>query len=440
MQYSSTNRRSPPVSFREAALRGLADDGGLFMPAEIPRLPSDFWERCGALSFAEVALAVAEAFLADDIPSPALRAIVEETLAFDAPLVHLSPDLHILELFHGPTLAFKDFGARFMARVVSHLRRDATPELTVLVATSGDTGSAVAHGFRDVPGTRVVLLYPGGKVSRIQEQQLTTAGGNVTALEVEGTFDDCQRMVKQAFLDPELQRRLVLTSANSINIARLIPQIFYYAYGVGRLQDRSVPLVVSVPSGNFGNLTAGLIARRMGLPVTRFIAATNANDVVPQYLRTGRFHPRPSRQTLSSAMDVGDPSNFARMLALYDHDAARLGRAIRAYGVTDDETAAAMRELFDRHRYVADPHTAVGYRGLARYREERPSPVQGIVLATAHPAKFLDSCPPALRGAVDVPDQLRASLEKRKEALQLPNRYEALREVLLRPSARSGAY
>jgi threonine synthase len=432
LNYYSTNGRSQPASFREAALSGLADDGGLFIPAAIPTLPADFWDRCGAMSFVEVAEEVAAAFLEGDIPRPRLRAIVRDTLTFDAPLVELAPGLHILELFHGPTLAFKDFGARFMARVLAALRKDASRELTVLVATSGDTGSAVAQGFRDLPDTRVVLLYPSGKVSRIQEQQLTTIGGNVTALEVLGSFDDCQRMVKAAFRDPELRARLTLTSANSINIARLIPQMFYYVWAYARLRGRAIAPVFAVPSGNFGNLTAGLIAHRMGLPAEGFVAATNANDEVPAYLASGLFSPRPSVQTLSSAMDVGNPSNFARMLALYDGDQARMARHVRGYSFGDTETLGGMRALFERYAYIADPHTAVAYLGLMRYLDDAPGPHQGIVLSTAHPAKFPEACREAIGHDVEMPERLRTCLAMPKQATTIPATDDALRTLLLR--------
>jgi threonine synthase len=434
VKYFSTNGCSAPVSFREAALRGLADDGGLFMPDVIPQLPASFWERLGTLPFTEIAEELADALLDGEIRRPHLRAIVRDALAFDAPLVELAPGLHVLELFHGPTLAFKDFGARFMARVFAYLRAGEAQELTVLVATSGDTGSAVAQGFYGVPGTRVVLLYPSGKVSRMQEQQLTTLGGNVTALEVLGTFDDCQRMVKAAFGEPHLRARLTLTSANSINIARLLPQTFYYAYAWAQLGSEAEPPVFAVPSGNFGNLTAGLIAQRMGLLVERFVAATNVNDVVPAYLDSGVFAARPSRQTLSSAMDVGDPSNFARMLALYEGSRERMARDIRGYHYDDAETLAGMRELRDRYGYLADPHTAVGYLGLMRNLRDtgdsggaRP----GIVLATAHPAKFAEVWREALGEEIELPERLRTCLARPKQATQMPPTDEALRTILL---------
>lgn len=431
MRYISTNGRAQPVSFQEAALSGLANDGGLFLPETIPALPADFWRGCGSLSFAEIAEEIATPFLGDEMPRPALREIVRDTLSFDAPLVAIAPETRILELFHGPTLAFKDFGARFMARVVAYFRRDAQRTLTVLVATSGDTGSAVAHGFLNMTGARVVVLYPSGKVSHVQEQQLTTMGGNVTALEVDGSFDDCQRMVKAAFSDAALREALDLTSANSINIARLIPQAFYYAYAYAQLCDPDARPIFAVPSGNFGNLTAGVLARRMGLPVRFFVAATNVNDVVPAYLASGRFEPRPSQQTLSSAMDVGDPSNFARLLALYDGDRSRMGADIHGYSFTDGETLDGMRSLYTRYGYVADPHTAVGYLGVIRSRRGDVSSV-GIVLATAHPTKFAESVRAAIGQEIELPERLRATLERPKQAIRLPATDTALRAFLLR--------
>src|SRR5689334_23071449 len=360
MRYYSTNGRARSVTFREAALRGTAEDGGLFLPERIPTLASEVWERGGDVPFAETAFAVARAFLHEDVADDELRAIVADAFTFAVPLVTLGPSLHVLELFHGPTLAFKDVGARFMARVFARLRRDTDTSLTVLVATSGDTGGAVASGFHNVAGVRVVLLYPAGRVSATQERQMTTLGGNITAIALDGSFDDCQRLVKRALGDAELRGRLALTSANSINIARLMPQVFYYVHAYAQLtshlsahpRERSLPalpVVCAVPSGNFGNLTAGLIARRMGLPIAHFIAATNANAIVPDYLASGIFQPRDSLHTLSSAMDVGDPSNFARMLALYDHHVERMRRDITGYSASDDETLAAMRHIYEWH-------------------------------------------------------------------------------------------
>ncbi len=431
MRLYSTNGGSAAVTFREAALRGLADDGGLFMPAEIPTLPGAFWERRGAMTFAEIAEEMASALIGDEIPREALGGIVRDAFSFDAPLVELAPDLAILELFHGPTLAFKDFGARFMARTLSYLRQGETRELTVLVATSGDTGSAVAYGFHNVPNTRVVVLYPSGQVSHVQEQQLTTLGGNVCALEVQGTFDDCQRLVKGVFRDPAIRERLDLTSANSINIARLLPQSFYYVAAYGQLRGRGGGPVFSVPSGNFGNLTAGLLAQRMGLPVRHFIATTNANDVVPNYLEDGVFSPRASLRTLSSAMDVGDPSNFARMLALFGDSHARMASEISGYRFTDAETLAGMRDLYERYNYIADPHTAVGYLGSRSHAADGGAEGVKIVLATAHPAKFAEVCLEALGVEVLLPEALRIALEMQKQATLVPATDGALREFLL---------
>lgn len=430
MRYISTNGQCAPVSFQEAALLGLAGDGGLFLPETIPALPADFWRRCPSLSFAEIAEEVAAPYVVDEIPRAELRSVVREALDFDAPLIELSPDLRVLELFHGPTLAFKDIGARFMARVIAYLRRDASRPLTVLVATSGDTGSAVAHGFYNVPGTRVVLLYPSGKVSRVQEQQLTTIGGNVTTLEVDGVFDDCQRMVKAAFRDSELRASLDLTSANSINIARLIPQMFAYVYAFAQVGDVAAAPIFAVPSGNFGHLTAGVLAHRMGLPARGFVAATNANDVVPTYLRSGVFTARPSQQTLSSAMDVGDPSNFARLLALYGGDHSRMEAEIQGYGFSNAETLRGMRTLYERFGYIADPHTAVGYLGLAQARRGAASTL-GVVLATAHPAKFAEACQLATGRTAELPERLRACLELPKRAERIAATDAALRDVLL---------
>ena len=442
MRYVSTNGRARPVAFREAALRGTAEDGGLFLPERIPTLAPEVWEQDGDVSFAETAFAVARAFFANDFADDELRAIVADACSFDVPLVTLEPSLHVHELFHGPTLAFKDVGARFMARVFARLRRDTDAPLTVLVATSGDTGGAVAAGFHNVAGVRVVLLYPAGRVSQMQERQMTTLGGNITAVALNGSFDDCQWLVKRALGDAGLRDRLALTSANSINIARLIPQVFYYVHAFAQLsihisshaRGRALPVVCAVPSGNFGNLTAGLIARRMGLPIAHFIAATNANAVVPEYLASGTFQPRDSLRTLSSAMDVGDPSNFARMLALYEHDVERMRRAITGYSASDGETLAAMRRIYARHGYVADPHTAVAYAGLERYRERHQvasaAPFQGIVLATAHPAKFPETVRAALGIEPERPARPQACLDHPTRSVPLDNDFAALCRLL----------
>jgi len=429
--FSSTNRSSPVVSLRDAVLSGLAPDGGLYLPTALPVLPADFSSALQGQPFPAVALTVARTLLHGDIPDEVLSRIVDEAFDFDTPLHRLDEDTHVLELFHGPTFAFKDFGARFMARLMSHFAQDLDHELTILTATSGDTGSAVAHGFRDVPGIRVSILYPNGGVSPIQEQMLTIAGSNITAIAVEGTFDDCQRLVKQAFVDPELSRELRLSSANSINIARLIPQTFYYAYAVTRLPPEHAPVTIAVPSGNFGNITAGLMAKRMGLPVARFIAACNAKDVVVEYLRTGMFTPRPSARTISNAMDVGNPSNFARMLEICGHRVEAMWRDLWGTRCSDDETRRAMRAVYDRYGYVLDPHGAVGYVGLERYRQEHPEPMIDILLGTAHPAKFPEVVREALGITVDVPNRMREYTEGAHRSITLANDFSTLKQFLL---------
>ncbi len=432
MRYISTKGACAPVSFKEAVLTGLPPDRGLYFPERIPTLPAAFIRSLPDMTFREISLTVAEALLEEDIPHAVLKRMVDDTLRFDAPLVPLEPGVEVLELFHGPTLAFKDFGARFLARVMAYFIEGESREVTVLVATSGDTGSAVASGFFQVPGIRVVILYPSGKVSKIQEKQLTTHGGNITALEIEGTFDDCQRLVKSAFSDKDFEKsRRTLTSANSINIARLIPQSFYYFYAFSRLGELKRPVVFSVPCGNFGNITGGILAKRMGLPIDRFIAATNANDVFPQFLRTGVYRPEPSKQTLSNAMDVGDPSNLARLLHIYHDDLKTLKKEIRSWSVTDRETKTLIKKIHDETGYILDPHGAVAVAGMHRYLEEEPEFGRGVVLETAHPAKFLDIVEPILDCRVPIPERLQAALEKEKESLRLSNRYEEFKQFLM---------
>jgi threonine synthase len=360
MLYHSTNNPAHRVPLKEAILRSLPPDNGLYMPDALPKLGDDFWKIWRRLTFPETGFAVAEAFFGEDVPASDLRSIVEGTLTFDAPLVTLAPGDHILELFHGPTLAFKDFGARFMARLMAWLTRGEDRQLTVLVATSGDTGGAVASAFHRVPGTRVIILYPEGKVSGLQEKQLTTLGDNIQALEIDGSFDDCQALVKSAFLDRELAENLNLTSANSINLSRLVPQSFYYIEAAKQLPEGVRPTFV-VPSGNFGNLTAGLLAAHLGLPVEHFVAATNRNDVVPEYLREGEYRPRPSVPTLSNAMDVGAPSNFARMQALFGNSWETMRSHISGLAYSDDATRAAIREVKSLYNYEIDPHGAVAW-------------------------------------------------------------------------------
>lgn len=419
MLYHSTNNPSHRVDLKEAILRSLPPDNGLYMPDTLPVLDPSFWEIWRHLSFQEIGFAVADAFFGGDVPPEALREIVEGTVAFDAPLVTLAPGDHVLELFHGPTLAFKDFGARFMARLMAWLTRGDSRELTVLVATSGDTGGAVASAFHNVPGTRVIILYPQGKVSGLQEKQLTALGGNITALEIQGSFDDCQALVKSAFLDRELAERLNLTSANSINLARLVPQSFYYIHAARQLPEGVKPTFV-IPSGNFGNLTAGLLAVQLGLPVAGFVAATNRNDVVPEYLLKGQYSPRPSVATISNAMDVGAPSNFARMQALFGGSWEATKNLISGMSFGDDETRAAIRTVKSMHDYEIDPHGAVGWLAARKWRASHPGSAT-ITLETAHPAKFPDVMDAELgQGVIEVPERLAVLADKQKVATLLP--------------------
>ncbi|MEM7035410.1 MAG: threonine synthase [Bacteroidota bacterium] len=429
MQYYSTNGQVPSASFQEALFRGLAPDGGLYMPSSIPQLPEGFFEELHTKTLPEIGTAVAGHFVEDEIPGADLEALVGEAMNFEIPLVNVEEQTHTLELFHGPTRSFKDVGARFMSRAMGWFNRGGGREVTVLVATSGDTGSAVANGFLGVEGVRVVLLYPSGKVSHIQEQQLTTLGQNITALEVEGVFDDCQRMVKAAFVDQELSQALRLTSANSISIGRLIPQSFYYFHAVGQLGKGAEPPVICVPSGNFGNLTGGLIAHRMGLDVARFVAATNANAVVPDYLASGEFQPRPSVRTLSNAMDVGNPSNFVRMLELFDHDVDKMRATIQGHAFDDRMTMHMLAFTQKRTGYLMDPHGAVGLLGLLKSRGDHHGPE--IFLETAHPAKFGDVIEEHLGEPVPLPDDLAVCLQKTKQTVKVGSRNEDLKAFLM---------
>jgi threonine synthase len=425
MECYSTNNLLYKESIRKAILQGLAPDKGLFMPSSLPQLPQSFFDRLPSLSLPEIAYEVSANFFKDEIAADDLKALVNDAFDFEIPLRQLDEDIHVLELFHGPTLAFKDVGARFMSRVMARFNKQ---ELIVLAATSGDTGSAVASGFYDVPGIQVVILYPSGKVSEIQEKQLTTYGKNIHALEVQGAFDDCQAMVKKAFNDESLQK-LNLTTANSINLARLIPQSFYYFYAMAQLGAPKQGAQFSVPSGNFGNITAGMFAKRMGLPVTRFIAATNVNDIVPAYLQSGLYKARPSVKTISNAMDVGDPSNFARILALYEQQHMNICGEVEGYSFTDAETVEAMQTLHRDYQYVADPHSAIAYAGLKKYQQD--SPGTGVFLATAHPAKFLDVVEEAIGEPVAIPEKLEEVMKKPKKAELVPNDYQKLRDFVL---------
>jgi threonine synthase len=429
MQLYSTNNPNLRVSFKEAVMKGLPDDGGLFMPVEIPALPEVFLQNLKEYSFPEISFTVAKNLIRDSVPESDLREIIEKAIDFPAPVIQLDNDTYILELFHGPSLAFKDFGARFMAQTMSWLNRGEDKELTILVATSGDTGGAVAAGFFQTPGIRVVILYPSGKVSPLQEKQLTTLGHNITALEVSGTFDDCQALVKKAFLDNDVTSKLRLSSANSINIARLIPQSFYYFEAYKQVMPQIHPLVFSVPSGNFGNLTAGLLAKKMGLPVHKFIAATNANDVVPEYLETGVYSPRPSLRTLSNAMDVGAPSNFARMLDLYCSTWNMMRDDIMGFAFSDEETMVAMREVDKKYNYVLDPHGAVGYLALKEFQKKNAC--AGIVLETAHPAKFAEDVEQILGREIPVPERLSEVENKQKNTVSMVAEYASFKSWLL---------
>lgn len=428
MYYYSTNHQSEKVGFREAVLKGMAEDKGLFFPERIPEFPEDFFKELKNSSLPEIGYHFLKPYVGDALTDDVLQDLLADALNFEIPLVEISPGLSILELFHGPTLAFKDVGARTMARFLS--RFASSEKTTVLVATSGDTGSAVARGFYGVENVEVVILYPKGKVSPLQEKQFATLEGNIKALAVEGTFDDCQRMVKEAFADTDLNQKRTLTSANSINIARLLPQAIYYFYAYGRLKDPDQPLVVSVPSGNYGNLTAGLIAKRSGLPITQFIASANRNDVVPEYFQTGLFRPRPSVPTISNAMDVGDPSNFVRMLELYGQSFEQISHDIRSFSFTDDETRKAITEFYAQNQYILDPHGAVAYLGLEAYRKQH-SDVQGIFLETAHPAKFITTVEEQLSVSVSIPSSLSESMEKQVKSISITPSYTDLRDLLL---------
>src|SRR5215510_777010 len=431
MRYRSTGGKAALTSLRGAVLRGLAPDGGLYMPVEIARRSPEELEEFRELPFTEVCFRVVRPFATPDVPEDVLWQIVSEAMNFPVQLVSLSPGLHILELFHGPTLAFKDFGARFMARLMGYFVRGEDRQLTVLVATSGDTGSAVAHGFWGLPGIRVVILYPSKRISQAQEKQFTTLGENITALEVSGTFDDCQRLVKQAFADESLNKKAFLTSANSINIGRLLPQMFYHVAAYRQLPVASVPLIVSVPSGNFGNLTAGIFAKRIGLPVAKFVAATNANDVVPEYLRNGVFIPRPAQATYSNAMDVSNPNNFPRLLDLCRGRLEYVQREIWGHGATDAETLDEMKSVHERFGYLPDPHTAVGVYCWEAYKLEHAEPAQGLVLATAHPAKFAEVVKKAIGSAPPLPDRLAGYLKREKLSLPISRSYDDFKQFLI---------
>jgi len=431
MKYFSTNKTVPSVSLMEAVTKGLASDNGLFMPERIEEFRPDFFKRIHQLSFQEISFEVAKKFFGDDIPENTLKEIVEDTLNFDCPIVKVSDSMYSLELFHGPTLAFKDVGGRFMARLLRYFLQGFKKEVNVLVATSGDTGSAVANGFYNVPGIKVYVLYPKGLVSDIQEKQFTTLGKNITALEIDGTFDDCQKLVKSAFLDKELNGKMVLTSANSINVARFLPQAFYYFNAYARLREAGIDsdVVFSVPSGNFGNLTAGLFAKFMGLPVKRFIAANNENDIVYKYLKSGKYEPRASVSTIANAMDVGAPSNFARILELYNHSHVEISTDIVGYRYSDKEIRETMKQVFVEENYMLDHHGAVGYRAL---KADLKDGEVGVFLETAHPAKFTETVENVLgKGTVTLPEKLAEFMKGEKLSIGLSTNFADFKQFLL---------
>ncbi|KQR72240.1 threonine synthase [Pedobacter sp. Leaf176] len=410
MKLYSTNNKDLRVSFKEAVFNSMPQDKGLYMPVEIPQLDADFIENIEQYSLPEIAYKVASTLLKDEIPAEALKALIDEAISFEAPALKLDDKTFVLELFHGPSLAFKDFGARFMSRVMAYFLKDGEQLLDVLVATSGDTGGAVALGFLGVPNTRVTILYPEGKVSPIQELQLTTNGQNIRAIEVKGTFDDCQALVKQAFADDELNANFRLTSANSINISRLIPQTFYYFNTYAQLKKQGLQDVIfSVPSGNFGNIGAGLLAYKLGLPVKQFIAATNVNDTVPRFLETGIYEARPSTQTYSNAMDVGAPSNWIRIMDLFSDDVEALKKMVTSYRFNDEETLAGIKEIDSRFNYVACPHTAIAYLAIEKFRTKNPEDESAFVfLSTAHACKFPDIFPTDIAAKIEIPEQVTA--------------------------------
>ena len=432
MLYYSTSGSAPKTTLQDAVVKGLAPDKGLYMPEHISTIPKAFFNNIGEMSLQDIAYVVANTLFGDDIESETLKEIVNDTLNFDIPLVHVADNKYSLELFHGPTLAFKDVGARFMARLLGYFnKKNGTKDVNVLVATSGDTGSAVANGFLAVPGVNVFVLYPKGKVSKIQEAQFTTLGKNITALEISGTFDDCQALVKNAFMDEELNEKLQLTSANSINIARFLPQMFYYFYAYAQLAKMGKPLdniVVSVPSGNFGNITAGLIGKKMGLPIKRFIAANNRNDIFYQYLMSGVYNPRPSIATIANAMDVGAPSNFARILDIYDNSHEAISKEISGCTYTDEQIAETLKDTYDKTGYLLDPHGAVGYRSLVEGLDNNEI---GVFLETAHPAKFKETVESIIEDEINIPAKLASFMKGTKSTVKLSSAFPAFKKYLM---------
>lgn len=429
MQFYSLNDAKHKATFKEAVIRGIAPDKGLYFPNTIEALPTSFFENIQNYSNTEIAFQAIHQFVSDEIPDEKLKEILENVLDFDFPVISIENNVAALELFHGPTMAFKDVGARFMANCLGYFSKGKSEEVTVLVATSGDTGGAVANGFLGIAGVKVVILYPAAKVSEIQEKQLTTLGQNITALEVDGTFDDCQRMVKTAFLDSEITTHRQLTSANSINVARWLPQLFYFLFAYRDLKAKASNIVFSIPSGNFGNICAGMVAQKLGMPCHQFIAATNVNDTVPRFMENGVYEPKPSVATISNAMDVGDPSNFIRIRKIYNDDFAALSTNLRSYRFSDEETKAAMTKLFLEANYLADPHGAVAYLGLQEYFKEDPN-AYGVFLETAHPVKFLPVVEEVLGTTPAIPPQIQAVLHGEKKTIKIKN-YQGLKDFLL---------
>lgn len=428
MEYYSLNHNAPKVSFQEAVIFGLAPDKGLYFPNEITPITADFYENIEHFSNEEIAYYTIKQFIGDEIPEQNLKQIIAETLCFEFPTVKVEENIYALELYHGPTMAFKDVGARFMSRCLAYFNRNNNNNKnTVLVATSGDTGGAVASGFLGVDGVDVVILYPSGKVSEIQEKQLTALGQNIAALEVDGVFDDCQDMVKKAFLDESLQHKN-LTSANSINIARWLPQMFYFFFAYKQLKHLEKPLVFSCPSGNFGNICAGILAKKLGLPIEHFVASTNINDTVPQFLKSGTYNPKPSKSTISNAMDVGNPSNFIRIREMYQNDMEKIKKDFSSYPFTDEETRQTMQSIYNESGYIAEPHGAVGYLGLKREMQRHPDSI-GVFLETAHPIKFLNTVEPVLNVKLPVPVQIESVMNSEKVSVRIKT-YEELKAFL----------
>ena len=431
MNYYSLNKQSPIASFKEATILGQAPDKGLYFPESIPQVDKDLISNIDNISNEEIAFRVIKPYVGNEIAEDDLYRIVSETVNFPIPLVQVSENISSLELFHGPTLAFKDVGARFMSRCLGQFVKGADKKVTVLVATSGDTGGAVANGFYNVEGVEVVILYPSGKVSSVQEKQLTTLGNNIHALELNGTFDDCQQLVKQAFTDAELNKQLFLTSANSINVARWLPQQFYYFFAYKQWKQKDQPPVICVPSGNFGNICAGILAHMSGLPVKHFIAACNANDIVPSFMQSQQYQPKPAVATISNAMDVGNPSNFVRILELFHQQFPQLKEKFSSVSITDEETKQTMKRVYDELHYTLDPHGAVGYLALERYLQQH-STDKGIFLETAHPVKFYDVVEPVLNQPIELPESVKQIIDLPKQSTQMNVSFEALKEFLLK--------